>query len=102
MGKNFTEIDEGFVCINCGQKVEPLGYSCRDHCPYCLHSLHVDINPGDRLEQCEGILAPIGAEHTSKGITIVYRCKSCRKIKKNIAAKDDDMKKIIQLSGNPI
>ena len=41
----FTEIDESFICENCGKKVEKLGYSCRNHCPYCLHSKHVDINP---------------------------------------------------------
>ena len=43
----FTEIDEEFVCENCGKKVPKLGYSCRNHCPYCLHSKHVDKNPGD-------------------------------------------------------
>lgn len=41
----FTEIDESFICENCGKKVEKLGYSCRNHCPYCLHSKHVDVNP---------------------------------------------------------
>ena len=51
----FTEIDEEFVCENCGKKVPKLGYSCRNHCPYCLHSKHVDKNPGDREEECHGI-----------------------------------------------
>ena len=46
--RRFTEIDEEFICENCGKKVEKLGYSCRDHCPYCLHSKHVDKNPRDR------------------------------------------------------
>lgn len=48
MGRKFFEIDEEFICENCGKKIEPLGYSCRNHCNYCLHSKHVDINPGDR------------------------------------------------------
>ena len=47
MGANFTEIDEEFICENCGKKVGKLGYSCRNHCPYCLYSKHVDKNPGD-------------------------------------------------------
>ena len=38
MGKRFTEIDEEFICDNCGAVVPKLGYSCRDHCPNCLHS----------------------------------------------------------------
>ncbi len=46
--KNFFEIDEEFICDNCGKQVPKLGYSCRNHCPYCLHSKHVDKNPGDR------------------------------------------------------
>ena len=52
MNRKFTEIDEEFICENCGEKVGQLGYSCRNHCPKCLHSKHVDINPGDRAEKC--------------------------------------------------
>ena len=29
--RNFTEIDEEFICENCGKKVPELGYSCRNH-----------------------------------------------------------------------
>ena len=43
--KRFTKIDEEFICENCGEKVEKLGYTCRNHCPHCLYSKHVDINP---------------------------------------------------------
>lgn len=50
MAGNFTEIDEEFICEHCGQHVPKLGYSCRNHCPYCLYSKHVDVNPGDRQE----------------------------------------------------
>lgn len=100
---NFVEIDESFVCENCGKQVEALGYSCRNHCPHCLYSKHVDINPGDRAEECHGLLEPIGIEMNSKkGYVIVYKCKKCGKIRKNIAAKDDNMKLIIKLSANPI
>ena len=52
--KKFTMIDESFICENCHKKVNPLGYTARDHCPYCLYSKHVDINPGDRKESCHG------------------------------------------------
>ena len=43
---NFTEIDEEFICENCGKKVPKLNYTCRDHCPSCLYAKHVDVNPG--------------------------------------------------------
>lgn len=99
----FTEIDEGFICEKCGKKVEKLGYSCRDHCPYCLYSKHVDINPGDRQEECQGQLKPVSLEIDSKkGYVIIYKCKKCGKIRKNKAAKDDNMDLLIELSSKQI
>lgn len=62
----FTKIDEEFVCENCGRVVPKLGYTCRNHCPYCLYSKHLDINPGDRAETCHGILEPIGIRNKSQ------------------------------------
>ncbi len=95
----FTEIDEEFICENCGQKVKPLGYSCRNHCPNCLHSKHVDQYPGDRAEECHGDLKPIGIEvNSKKGYVILFQCQKCGAIRKNKAAKDDNMDLIIQLS----
>ena len=99
MPRNFTVIDEEFICENCGRKVPKLGYSCRNHCPYCLHSKHVDINPGDREENCHGDLEPIGLEISNKkGYVIIFKCKKCGAIRKNKAAEDDDMSLIIELS----
>ena len=101
--KKFHELDEGFICENCHQKVEPLHYSSRDHCPYCLYSKHVDINPGDRQEQCHGLLEPISVELDSKkGYVIIFKCKKCGMIRKNKAAEDDNMDLIIKLSSKCI
>lgn len=100
--KKFTKIDEEFVCENCGAKVEKLGYTCRNHCPKCLHSKHVDINPGDRAEECKGTLEPIGVQLDSKkGYVIVFRCRKCGAVRRNKAAEDDNMNAIIQLSKKP-
>ena len=97
--KKFNEIDEEFICENCGAKVGKLGYSCRNHCNKCLHSKHVDKNPGDRAEECKGILEPIGLEVDSKkGYIIIFKCKKCGAIRKNKVAEDDDMNEIIKLS----
>ena len=58
-----------------------------------------DKNPGDREELCHGILEPIGLEiNSKKGYVIVFRCKKCGAIRKNKAAKDDNMDLIIKLS----
>lgn len=97
--KKFTMIDESFICDNCHKKVNPLGYTARDHCPYCLYSKHVDINPGDRKETCHGSLIPIGIEKSKKDkYKIIYKCNKCNKIKKNIQANDDNTDLIIKLS----
>ena len=101
--KSFNEIDEEFVCEHCGAKVPALGYSCRNHCPKCLYSKHVDIMPGDRQEDCHGLLKPIGIEMNSKkGYVIVYKCEKCGVIRKNVSAGDDNMNLIIKLSSNPL
>lgn len=94
----FKVIDESFICENCGKDVPKLGYSCRNHCPFCLHSKHVDIEPGDRLQDCHGVLEPVGIEKNKKGFVIIFRCKKCGEIRKNKVAEDDDMNKIIELS----
>lgn len=93
-------IDEEFVCESCKKKVLPLGYTARDHCPYCLYSKHVDINPGDRLNTCKGLLKPIGIEKFKDTYKIIYKCERCREMHKNIIANDDDMDLIIELSKN--
>ena len=96
--KKFTMKDESFICDNCGKYVSKLKYSSRDHCPYCLYSKHVDINPGDRLNTCCGILRPIGIEKFKATYKIVYRCTKCHQLHKNIMAQDDNINEIIKIS----
>ena len=96
--KKFNELDEGFICENCHKEVSPLGYTSRDHCPFCLYSKHVDINPGDRNNTCKGLLKPIGIEKYKDTYKIIYKCLNCNQEHKNIIAKDDDMNTIIEIS----
>ena len=96
--KKFNELDESFICENCKRKVPKLIYSSRDHCPYCLYSKHVDINPGDRQNTCKGLLIPIGIEKYKDTYKIIYKCNKCKTEHKNIIAKDDDMNEIINIS----
>ena len=95
--KKFNMIDENFICEHCKSEVKKLGYTARDHCPNCLYSIHIDINPGDRLCSCKGLLEPIAIENFKDTYKIVYRCIKCKEIKKNIIAKDDNMDTIINL-----
>lgn len=96
--KKFNMVDEAFVCENCKKQVNKLEYSARDHCPFCLYSKHVDINPGDRSNECKGLLEPIGIEKFKNTFKIVYKCKKCNILHKNIVATDDNFNLIIELS----
>ncbi len=105
--KRFQKNDVGFTCINCGFHVLPLGSTSRNHCPRCLCSLHVDINPGDRKNPCRGILRPVAAEpDAKKGFILIQRCEACGEIRRNRAAVDakvqpDDIKLLIALTAAP-
>lgn len=69
----------GFTCMQCAASVQPLtNGSYRNHCPYCLYSLHLDNVPGDRLSPCKGLMRPLRLVHKSgKGWQIVHVCMTC-------------------------
>ena len=95
----FTKNDSGFECLYCGEKVSPLGYTSRNHCPKCLVSLHIDVNPGDRKNECMGLLIPIGVSYSNKkGYIIKYKCEKCGQIGYNKSAKDDDFQTLLCVS----
>ena len=102
--KRFKKNDSGFICKNCGKEVMPLGITSRNHCPFCLCSLHVDINPGDRANPCGGILRPIQAlPDPKKGYIIIHRCERCGEVVRNKAAHEaktqpDDTDLLIKLT----
>lgn len=102
--KRFTKNDGGFVCTNCGKTVKPLGYSSRNHCPFCLWSRHLDVHPGDRASECGGAMRPIKAEpDPKKGYILTHRCTVCGAIRRNRTAHEadsqpDDIRKIIALT----
>lgn len=95
--KKFLKLDDEFICDNCFKKVEKLNYTSRDHCPFCLFSKHVDINPGDRANTCFGLLIPIDIEKFKDSFKIIYKCNKCNIIHKNIMARDDNFDEIINI-----
>ena len=101
--KRFKKNDSGFVCVNCGKEVGTLKYTSRNHCPYCLFSLHVDITPGDRMNTCGGILEPVLSEPSPDlkiRYIITFKCRKCGEKIRNKAANDDDTALLIKLT-NP-
>ena len=83
--------NNGFACVQCHRDVPPLANgSYRNHCPYCLHSLHVDVQPGDRANDCQGLLKPTSVDYSGKkGWIIVSTCQTCGEQRRNKAALDD-------------
>ena len=102
--KLFKKNDNAFICEHCGKEVLPLGYSSRDHCPFCLWSKHLDVNPGDRANDCKGLMEPIRVEtDPKKGYVIIHRCQRCGEIHRNRAANEaavqpDNIKLLISLT----
>lgn len=96
--KKFTKNNESFVCYNCGVNVIEHPTSSRDHCNNCLFGLHVDVNPGDRANDCKGELLPIGLKINSGRTQIVYRCRKCSKLAFCIEAPDDNKDAVLDLS----
>lgn len=96
MTKRFIKTIEDFACEHCNKEIKGTGYT--NHCPSCLWSKHVDINPGDRASSCGGMMEPISVEEKGGEYSIVHRCQKCGYQKKNKAAKEDDFGEIIKLS----
>lgn len=98
--KKFQRQIEDFVCEKCGKEVKGDGYT--DHCPRCLRSKHVDVNPGDRRSKCNGLMEPIGVEVKSDKYIIHYRCVKCRFEHRIKSAPDDNFDDIIKLVNRPL
>lgn len=97
MSKKFRRRIEDFVCEKCGASVTGDGYT--NHCPQCLWSKHVDINPGDRAAACLGLMEPVSVEgSTGAGYKIRHRCVICQQERFNGVVKDDSPDALIALA----
>lgn len=95
MARKFVRKIEDFACAHCGKKIKGNGYT--NHCPFCLWSQHVDINPGDRACDCQGLMKPVRIEKNKKGLIIIHRCQKCGKEKRNKVDEKDDFEHIIRI-----
>lgn len=93
----------GFICECCSRRVVPVtNGSYRNHCPFCLYSKHLDIEPGDRRCTCHGLMEPVGLQHNAnKGFQIVHECLECgcRTVNKvaEFTVQPDDIDELIRL-----
>lgn len=93
MSAKFTRKIEDFVCENCGREVRGNGYT--NHCPYCLYSKHVDVNPGDRAADCGGLMKPVSATIKGHETILVHECVRCGHRKVNKTSPEDDFDQIL-------
>jgi len=96
MAKRFIKKIEDFVCENCGIKVTGTGYT--NHCPKCLFSKHVDVNPGDREETCGGLMPAIDFEVVKGKYVLIHKCEKCGEVRKNKFSENDDINTLLSLS----
>mgnify|MGYP000614625653 CR=1 FL=1 len=89
--KNPIHRDESFQCDVCQRQVAVGGVQIRDHCPFCLHGLHLDIVPGDRSSDCKGLLIPKHVEMINAQTWIYYSCKKCEHSFRVRSHPDDDI-----------
>jgi hypothetical protein len=87
---------ENFACAHCGAEVVGSGYT--NHCPQCLWSKHVDVLPGDRAEECGGMMVPARLEGGTPNYVIVHRCERCGAERKIKVARDDNPDAIVALA----
>ncbi len=94
--RHFIRRPEDFTCANCGVKVHGTGYT--DHCPSCLWSKHLDVNPGDRAAACDGMMKPVSAVCDHNGtFTITYLCMRCGMRRRFKQAENDSREELERL-----
>jgi ribosome biogenesis GTPase len=96
---------EHFTCANCGRPVqlEAAGSEHRNHCPHCLHSVHVDAVPGDRAACCGGVMEPVTVWVRGRGEwALVHRCRTCGHLGSNRIAGDDNETLLLSLAVRPL
>lgn len=92
---SFQRKIENFICDKCG--VENIGDGFTNHCSNCLWSKHVDINPGDRAENCGGMMEPIRIESEGGGYFVIHRCVKCGFEKRNKINKKDNFDIVLKI-----
>lgn len=97
--------NESFTCKVCGRLVVPNGAGSdhRNHCPYCLTSMHLDIEPGDREADCGGAMELVAVWVRKNGEwAIIHRCKICGALSSNRIAADDNPMKLMSIAMKPV
>ena len=75
----------------------------RNHCPYCLTSLHLDVAPGDRAADCGGRMEAVAVWVRRDGEwALIHRCARCGALSSNRIAADDNPLLLMSLALHPL
>ena len=96
----FRRNQEDFACARCGAAVRGDGYT--NHCPACLWSMHVDVNPGDRANPCRGMMEPVWAERKGTGHIVYHRCQKCGGARRVKSAANDSPEAVLAALCRPV
>jgi DNA-directed RNA polymerase subunit RPC12/RpoP len=96
VARRFTRTTEDFDCLVCGTPVRGDGYT--NHCPRCLWSRHVDVQPGDREAGCGGLMRPVGVEARAHDTVLTHVCERCGHRRRNRASPVDDQQALLRLA----
>ncbi len=100
-----SQNSEGFACRNCGADIPAAqnGTKHRNHCPYCLHSLHLDVEPGDRAAGCDGVMEPVSVWVRKGGEwAVIHRCRRCGHLSSNRISPEDNEALLLSLAVRPL
>ncbi|AHB40938.1 TPA: RNHCP domain-containing protein [Patescibacteria group bacterium] len=92
------KINESFICTHCGKEIAQAAKTCRNHCPSCFCSIHVDANiPGDRAAGCDSKMFPVDYKLLNSDYKILFQCVKCGKQHWNKRAIDDEITALPEL-----
>ena len=96
---------DSFTCKACGRLVvsHGAGSEHRNHCPNCLSSLHLDIEPGDREADCGGLMDAIAVwVRKDREWALIHRCRRCGTLSSNRIAADDNPILLLSIAARPV
>ena len=89
--KSTAQITKAMYMVS-QSKVKKAEKTCRNHCPFCFTSLHVDWEiPWDRSTECHWKMYPTSYEMKNWDYRILFTCTKCWKNHWNKRATDDEI-----------
>lgn len=105
LDRRARQVNDTFTCRSCGVLVICTGGGTehRNHCPNCLCSVHLDIEPGDREADCGGLMEPISVWVRKGGEwAVIHHCRICGTLSSNRIAADDNDLLLMSLAVKPL